>query len=157
MLCAATLAFDQCVTDQPAATYAVGVADCNGTAIDIEPIIRNAELVATVNDLHGEGFVQLPQVDVFDFQAGALEQFRHGEHRTDTHFVRLTASHRKSAKHAYGCKTFAGRQLVAHDELCRGTVGELTGVARRNNAAFKSWFDIGYAFVVGARANAFIS
>ena len=65
--------------------------------MEIEPPLTlslswvDAEPVAAVDHLHGEGFVQFPQVDVVDLQSVAFEQLGHGKHRADAHFVRLAA------------------------------------------------------------------
>ena len=49
--------------------HAVRVADGDRAAVDVQAVRRDAELVAAVEHLHREGFVQLPQVDVVDLQA----------------------------------------------------------------------------------------
>ena len=64
LLRAAALAFDQRMADEALARHAVGVAHGDGAAVDVEAIARNAQLVAAVDHLHGEGFVEFPQVDV---------------------------------------------------------------------------------------------
>ena len=91
MFRAAALAFDQCVARQTCAAHSVGVADRDRAAVHIQDLVGNAELVLAIEHLDREGLVQLPQVDVVDLQAEAIEQLRHGEHRADTHLVRLGA------------------------------------------------------------------
>ena len=49
-----------------------GMADRDRAAVDVEAVVRDAQLVAAVDHLHRERFVQLPQADVVDLQAGAL-------------------------------------------------------------------------------------
>jgi len=49
------------------------VADGDRAAVDVEQLVGNAQLVAAVDYLHGEGLVQLPQADVVHLQAVALE------------------------------------------------------------------------------------
>src|SRR3990167_3207427 len=63
---AAALAFDQRVAGQALARHAVGVAHGDGAAVHVELVVRNAQLVAAADDLHGESFVELPEVDVAD-------------------------------------------------------------------------------------------
>ena len=74
--------------------HAVGVADRDGAAVDVEQVVGNAELVAAVEHLHRERLVQLPQADVVDLEAEALEQLGHREDRADAHFVGLGAGDR---------------------------------------------------------------
>src|SRR5947209_4100953 len=61
VLRAAPAAFDQRVADKAGARHAVGMADRDGAAIHVEPVVRDAEAVAAIDHLHGEGFVQLPK------------------------------------------------------------------------------------------------
>src|SRR5262245_14454313 len=61
---AAALALDEGVADHPRAAHAVGVADRDGAAVDVEPLHRDAEPVATVDHLHRERLVELPEADV---------------------------------------------------------------------------------------------
>src|SRR5215208_2028554 len=91
VLGAAALALDEGVADHAGAAHAVGVADRDRAAVDVERVVRDAELVAAVEHLHRERFVQLPQIDVVDRQAVALQQARDREHGTDTHLVGLAA------------------------------------------------------------------
>src|SRR5215813_3001154 len=61
-------ALDQDVAGEPRAGHAVGMADRDRAAIDVELVRIDAELVAAVDHLHGIGLVELPEVDVGDFQ-----------------------------------------------------------------------------------------
>ena len=45
------------VPDEPLACHAVGMANRDRAPVDVEPVVGNAELIATVEHLHGEGFV----------------------------------------------------------------------------------------------------
>src|SRR5690348_16738977 len=94
---AAPLALDQRVTREPRAGHAVRVAQRDRAATDVQLVIRDAELVPTVDDLHGESFVQFPQVDVGHLLARALQQLRDGEYRADAHFIRLAAGDGEAA------------------------------------------------------------
>ena len=51
------------------ARHAVRMADRDRAAVDVQLLGIDAELVAAVDHLHGERFVQLPQVDVVDPEA----------------------------------------------------------------------------------------
>src|SRR6516162_4993662 len=59
--------------DQAGAGHAVGMADGDGAAVDIQFFGIDAQAVAAVDNLHGERLVKFPQVDVVDFEAVALE------------------------------------------------------------------------------------
>ena len=101
VLRAPALALDEGVADHARARHAVRVADGDGAAVHVEPVIGDAQLVAAVHHLHREGLVQLPQVDVWSsLQADALEEARHREHGTDAHLVRLAGGHREAAEEA---------------------------------------------------------
>ena len=66
LLRAAALALDQRVAGQALAADAVGMADGDRAAVDVEPVHRDAERVGAIEHLHRERLVQLPQVDVVD-------------------------------------------------------------------------------------------
>src|SRR5262245_48755329 len=57
ILHATALALDQRMADQSAAGGAVRMTNRDRAAVDVEPLVRDAELVATVNHLHGERLV----------------------------------------------------------------------------------------------------
>src|SRR3954451_9669861 len=67
---AAALAFDERVADQARTRHAVGMADRDGAAVHVEPLIRDTELVAAVDHLYRERLVQLPEIDVRHLLAG---------------------------------------------------------------------------------------
>ena len=113
LLGAAALAFDQRMAGQALAADAVGVADGDGAAVDVQPVHRDAQRVGAVQHLHGEGFVELPQVDVAHRQAQALEHLGHGEHRADAHLVGLAAGHRKAEEAAQRLQARAARHRLS--------------------------------------------
>ena len=57
----------------PAARHPEGMAKRNAAAIDVELRRVDFELVAAVDHLAGEGFVDFPQADVFDLQSRPVE------------------------------------------------------------------------------------
>ena len=69
------------------ARHAEGMADRDAAAIDVELVGIDAERVAAIERLAGEGLVDLPQPDVVDREAGAREQLGNGEDRADPHFL----------------------------------------------------------------------
>src|SRR5579864_8120870 len=82
---------DQRVTGQPRAGHAVGMADRNRAAIDIDLFRIDPEPVTAIDHLHRESLVELPEIDIVDLQTVALQEPRHREHRPDAHLVRLAA------------------------------------------------------------------
>src|SRR5262249_48724698 len=87
----APAAFLQGVDGGPGAGHAEGMADRDRAAIDVVLLGIDAELVARIEALAGEGLVELPEIDVVDLQAMALEKLRHGVDRADAHLVGLAA------------------------------------------------------------------
>src|SRR5262249_38550865 len=79
--------FDQNGTHNTYAAHAVGVADRDGAAVDVELVLRNAEAVTAVEHLARERFVEFPQIDVVHGEPLLLEQLGHREHRADAHLV----------------------------------------------------------------------
>src|SRR5690606_31843437 len=61
---AAPLALDQRMAGKARPAHAVGMAERDGPTVDVEPGRVDAEPVAAVDHLHGEGLVELPQADV---------------------------------------------------------------------------------------------
>src|SRR6266436_10358339 len=96
----AATSLDQKMSGQAGPGHAIGVADRDRTAIDIEFLGIDAQFVAAINHLDGIGLIQLPQIDVVDLQAMTLEQARDRRHRADAHLVRLDACRDKTAKDA---------------------------------------------------------
>src|SRR5581483_954353 len=78
VFCLAATSLDQRVADQPRSGHAVGMADRDRSAVDVQFFRVDAELVAAVDDLDGECFVQLPEIDVADLESMTLEQPGHG-------------------------------------------------------------------------------
>jgi hypothetical protein len=57
---APTPAFDECVTDEACAAHAVRMTHRNRAAVDVQTLVRDAELVAAIEHLTGECLVQFP-------------------------------------------------------------------------------------------------
>ena len=126
---AAALAFDQRVAGEARARHAVGVADRDGAAVDVEDVVGDAELVAAVEHLDRERLVQFPQADVVHLEAEALEQLGHREHRADAHLVGLGAGDRHADVAAERLEpALLGERGVHHDAGGRA-VAKLAGVA----------------------------
>ncbi len=74
------------VAGHAGARHAVGVADGDRPTGHVQAFIRNAEVVAAVEDLAGERLVQFPQADVVNAEPVLPQQLRNGEHGPDAHF-----------------------------------------------------------------------
>src|SRR6476659_11094189 len=85
----APASFLQDVAGEPRAGHAEGMTDGDRAAVDVVLLGIDAELVARIEALAGEGLVQFPDVDVVDLQPMTLQQLRHGVDRADAHLVRL--------------------------------------------------------------------
>src|SRR5665213_1416385 len=80
---AAPLALDEGMPDHARARHAVRMADRDRSAIDVEPVVRDAEPVAAIEHLAGERLVQFPQINVVDLESVLLQQLGHREDRAD--------------------------------------------------------------------------
>lgn len=60
------LTLQQRMPDEARAGNTVRMPQCNGAAIDVEALHRNAEFVGAVKHLDSECLVQLPKADVID-------------------------------------------------------------------------------------------
>src|SRR5436309_11975148 len=117
------------------AGHPVRVPDGDLAAVRVEPLGVDAEAVAAVDDLRGEGLVQLDDVDVLELQARVLEQLRHREDRPDPHLVRLAGGEHAAAEEAERPHAERLGALRGHDERRRGAVRELGGVAGGHRTA----------------------
>src|SRR2546426_11710018 len=63
--------------DHARARHAERMPDGDRAAVDVQLRGIETERVATVDDLRGEGLVELPEVDVLDREPVTLQQLRH--------------------------------------------------------------------------------
>src|SRR6185369_3234751 len=112
-----------------------GMADRDRAAIDVVLLGIDAKLVARVEALAGERFVELPEVDVVDLQAMTLQQLRHGEDRADAHLVRLAAGRGPGDETSHRIEAALLGVLGFHQHDRGRAVGELAGVARSDELA----------------------
>src|SRR5210317_1020968 len=121
------------------------MTDRNSTTVDIENAIRDAELVAAKEHLHGKGFIKLPEVDVIHRETVALEQLGHSEDGADAHLVGLATRNRGTSIDAERFQTALRRNAGFHDDRRRCTVGKLACVACRDEAVLSYWIQAGEA------------
>src|SRR6202140_634158 len=96
----ATASFDQGVPGEPGSGHSIGMPDRNRSAVDVELFRVDPELVAAIDHLHGEGFVQFPEIDIVDRQPMTLEQSWHRKNRSDAHSIRLATALHEATKYA---------------------------------------------------------
>src|SRR5260370_25981239 len=119
----------------PRAAHAIGMSDGDGSARDVQPLVRNAEPVSAVEDLTGERLVQLPEIDIVDLQSMYLEQLWYREDGTDPHFIGIAPRHRHAPIGAKRLQAAPAGFLCAHEHHGRGAIGELAAVAGRDRPA----------------------
>src|SRR6185437_14735658 len=125
----AAMTFLEDVAGEPRAGHAEGMADCERAAIDIVLGRIDAELVARIEALARESLVQLPDIDVVDLQALALQQLRHGVDRADSHLVRLAARGGPGHETSHRIEAALLGILGFHQHDRGGAVGELAGIS----------------------------
>ncbi|MNJ38738.1 hypothetical protein D3C77_335910 [compost metagenome] len=81
------------MADHARATHAIGVADGNGTAVDVEPCRVNTQGLRAIQHLAGKRLVDFPQPDIIDAQAMLTQQLGDRQHRADAHFLWRQAGH----------------------------------------------------------------
>src|SRR5712671_3831803 len=147
---------DQDVAGQSRTGHAVGMADCDRAAIDVELFGIDAELVAAIDHLNRIGFVELPEIDVVDLQIVARQKPRDRGDRADAHLIGLDAGGDKAAEDAEGLQALLRGDLVAHDHAGRGAIRELAGIAGADRLAFEHGLDLRQSFGGGIRTRAFV-
>src|SRR5260370_13794763 len=105
----------------------------NRAAVDVEKLIGNAELVAAVDDLAGEGFVEFPQADVVDLEPVAFQQLGHREDRSDSHLVRLASRDRHPAIDSPRMQPALLALFALHQNTDRASARNLAPVAGGND------------------------
>ena len=120
--------------DLAGAGAAERVAEGDGTALGVDLLLGDAQLVDAPDALRGEGLVDLEDVDVVLGDAGLLKRDGDGLPGTDTHEQGLDAHHAGGDVLADDllAQTLGGRTL--HEQHGGGTVGDLRGVARVDGA-----------------------
>src|SRR6516165_12458461 len=140
-------AFLQDVAGQASAGHAEGMADRDRAAVDV--VFRRIDLepIAAVQALAGERLVQLPDIDVVDLEAMPLQKFWHGEHRANTHLIRLATRDRPGHEAAHRLDAALLGILGFHQHNRGGTVGKLACIPGGNVFARSlDRFELGEAY-----------
>src|SRR5271156_218239 len=118
----AAASFEDAVQREAGAAHAVGVADRDRAAVDVELLVVDVQRVAAVHRLNRERFVELPQIDVVDLEAVTVEELRYGEDRSDPHLLGFETRDRHTAVIREGCEVVLLRVVVARQYDCRRAV-----------------------------------
>ena len=132
----------QQVAGEPRASHAIGMADRDRAAIDVQLVGVDAELVAAIDHLDRISLVELPEIDVVDLQIVPLQKPRNRGDRADAHFVRLDAGGDEATEDAKRLQALLCRDLVAHDHASRRAVGELAGISSADSLALEHRLDL---------------
>src|SRR5688500_1237520 len=149
-------ALDQGVTRESGARHAVWVSERDRATVHVEPVVRNAKLVSTIEDLHGERLIELPQVDIGDLLACPFEEPGYREYGADPHFIGFATCDRKAPEEPQGFQSKLLRARRAHDDACPGPIGELARVAGSDDTVRRRGTDLRDRLVSGVRADALV-
>src|SRR5579875_3355092 len=117
--------FQQRVHHEARPAHAVRMPDGNRAAVDVEALVRNAELVAAIDRLHGEGLVELPQADVVEREIVPSQKLGNREHGTDTHLAGFAPDDDHPAIKAQGLDVAPLGELRIHYDNRSGAVRQL--------------------------------
>ena len=132
---AATAKLVQQRGDEPGAAHAERVPDRDRAAVDVHPLLVEAELAHDGEALRRERLVQLDEIELVDGHPGAVEELAHGRDGPDAHHRRVDAGGRRAGEHAERLDPERPRPLLARDHERRGTVVDPARVARGDRPA----------------------
>lgn len=135
VLHSAALAFDQCVADHARTSHAVGVTNGDAATIDVVDVGINAQVIAAVERLAGESFIEFPQANVTYLQVVLAEELGNGVYGADTHFFWRVAGDHHAPIYPQWLQAALFGQLALHQHTGGCPVGQLTGVTCRDAAA----------------------
>src|SRR5581483_12126807 len=91
----------------------------------------NAEIIAAIDYLNRECFIQFPQIDVCNLEAMPRKQFWNGINGADSHFVWGAACHYEAAKNQLIGNAQLIRSFARHQKRCRRAIGKLRRISGR--------------------------
>src|SRR5262249_60244982 len=104
---------------------------------DVEFFRIDAQLVATIDHLHGVSLVQLPEIDVINLQAMPLQKPRHRCDRANTHLVGLDAGDDETTEDAERLEPLLRSECIAHDHTGGRTLRKLARVSSGDGLALE--------------------
>src|SRR5215212_7155959 len=114
------------------ARAAEGVAQGDGAAVDVDAFGVEAQRLDDGERLCGEGFVQFDDINVFELEAGDLQDLRDGVDGADAHLLGRAAGRGVGDEARQRLQVQLPRALVRHDDGRGRAVRHLRRVARRN-------------------------
>ncbi|EAZ58424.1 hypothetical protein PA2G_01665 [Pseudomonas aeruginosa 2192] len=122
--------------DDPRAGRADRMAQRTGAAVDVEALVGQVEVAHCRHADHGEGFVDLEQVDLAQRPAGTLHQALHRTDRRGGEQVRRVGERSMPTNRRQRREPASLGLGKAHQDQRGGAVGNRTGVGRGHRAAF---------------------
>ena len=109
--------------DQSRAAAAEGMAERDGPAVDVDPVLIQAEQANACERLRGERLVQLHDLHVGGLQAGLLERFERRGHRSNSHVVGMHSGGRCRHEPRQRLQaSLPGLRVRHQDQRCRAVV-----------------------------------
>src|SRR6185295_7443227 len=104
------------------------MAERDRAAVDVEPIGIDRQRAQAGEDLRGEGFVQLDEIDLVEGQAGELQRFLDRRNGSDAEALRLDAGGREGDEARHRREAGSPRASGGGDDHRRGAVARLRRV-----------------------------
>ena len=114
-------------------------------------------MIAAIERLNREDFIQLPQADVINPQSVALEQPGDGVDRSEPHLFRTAPCDGDAAVPPKRRAAAPGCLIAGQEDAGGGAVGELAGVPSCDHAAFDDRFQPAQVTKSGGGPVAFIA
>ena len=123
------------------------MAERDRPAVVIDLLHIGAGFVLPGEDDGSEGLVDFEEIDVFQLQAGLLQDLGRGRDRTGQHDGRLRADDRLRDDARPRLQPQRLRLLRRHDQHRRGAVTDLAGIARRHHPILlEGWLQLRHLF-----------
>src|SRR5210317_1563702 len=104
------------MTRATCAGHTIGMPDGDCATIDVDLLRIDAELIPAVDRLCRKGLVEIPDIKIINSKSVAFKKPRHGEHRSNAHFIRIATARGKSAERTERLETTFLSVGFAHDD-----------------------------------------
>ena len=112
------------------------MAKSDRAAVDIDELFIDAEIANSRHGLGGEGFVQLPEFDVFDLFAALFHELLNGKVGAHAHDCRVESHGDTAFQNAHGFEAQFFGLLDRHDHHGGSSIVDSRSVSGGNHAAF---------------------
>src|SRR5579863_7002393 len=116
------------------ATGADRVAEGDSTTVDIDPRPIPVKFLAVCQRLRGEGFIDLDQVEITDFSAGALQKAIDGASWSGENIARRDSRGSIASDTGHDVQAVGAGEIRVYNNGCRCAVAQAGRVACRNCA-----------------------